>query len=29
LCNQQIPVYANPCPHCGGALEWGDKGVNK
>ena len=23
LCNQQIPEYTNPCPHCGGALEWG------
>jgi hypothetical protein len=24
LCNQQIPEYSNPCPNCGGALEWGD-----
>ena len=25
LCQQQLPEYSNPCPHCGGALEWGDE----
>ena len=23
LCQQQIQEYSNPCPHCGGELEWG------
>ncbi|WP_455392459.1 LamG-like jellyroll fold domain-containing protein [[Eubacterium] cellulosolvens] len=23
LCQQQIAEYTNPCPHCGGVLEWG------
>ena len=25
LCQQQIAEYTNPCPHCGGALEWGGR----